>query len=96
MYQISIADKKEVLKKYRFTLCADEFFIPSELERSYLRENIYYYDKLLKCDFEGRSNPRTYYMADYEELLHSECLFARKFSSEDMEVVFKIVEHISN
>ena len=43
--------KDDVLRKYRFTLCGDEFFIPSELELSDLKYRIYYDDRLLKCDF---------------------------------------------
>ena len=86
--------KKDVLRKYRFTLCGDEFFIPSELENSYLKDRIYYDDRLLKCDFEGGANPRVYTLADYDELVNSGCLFARKFSHMDMDIVDKILNHI--
>ena len=86
--------KKDVLRRYRFTLASDEFFIPSELSESHLRDNMYYYDKLLKCDFEGSSSPRTYRLKDYEELLDSDCLFARKFSHTDMDIINKIFTHI--
>lgn len=86
--------KKDVLKRYRFTLASDEFFIPSELGESHLKENIYYYDKLLKCDFAGASSPRVYHLEDYEELLDSDYLFARKFSHTDMDILNKILNHI--
>lgn len=86
--------KKDVLRKYRFTLCGDEFFIPSELENSYLKDRIYYDDRLLKCDFEGGANPRVYTLADYDELVNSGCLFARKFSHMDMDIVNKILNHV--
>lgn len=82
------------MRKYRFTLCGDEFFIPSELENSYLKDRIYYDDRLLKCDFEGGANPRVYTLADYDELVNSGCLFARKFSHMDMDIVDKILNHI--
>lgn len=81
--------------KYRFTLCGDEFFIPSELGKSYLKDRIYYDDKLLKCDFDGGSNPRIYHLGDYDELISSGCLFARKFSYTDMHIVDKILIHIT-
>ena len=87
--------KKDVLRKYRFTLCGDEFFIPSELGKSYLKDRIYYDDKLLKCDFDGGSNPRIYHLGDYDELISSGCLFARKFSYTDMHIVDKILIHIT-
>lgn len=83
--------RSDVLRKYRFTLCGDEFFIPSELEASDLKGRICYDDRLLKCDFGGGSNPRTYHLQDYDELVNSDCLFARKFSHEDMDIVDKIL-----
>ena len=85
--------KDDVLRKYRFTLCGDEFFIPSELEVSDLKYRIYYDNRLLKCDFGGSSNPRIYHLEDYNDLVNSDCLFARKFSREDMDVVDKILIH---
>lgn len=83
--------KESVLHNYRFTLCGDEFFIPSELQKSSFKDCIYYYDKLLKCDFDRGSNPRIYTLRDYEELVDSGCLFARKFSNTNMDVVDKIL-----
>ena len=83
--------KDDVLRKYRFTLCGDEFFIPSELELSDLKYRIYYDDRLLKCDFGGGSNPRIYRLEDYDELMSSDCLFARKFSHVGMDLVDKIL-----
>lgn len=86
--------KNDVLRKYRFTLCGDEFFIPSELANSPLKDTISYDNRLLKCDFDGGSNPRTYTLADYDELVNSGCIFARKFSHMDMGIVDKILNHI--
>lgn len=87
--------KKYVLRHYRFTLCGDEFFIPSELEKSDLKNRIYYYDHLLKCDFNGGSNPIVYTMKDYEKLMNSNYLFARKFSQAHIDVVNRILVHIN-
>ena len=87
--------KSDVLRKYRFTLCGDEFFIPSELANSSLKDTVCYDDRLLKCDFGGGSNPRVYTLADYEELIHSGCIFARKFSHMDMGIVDKILNYIA-
>lgn len=87
--------KNDVLRKYRFTLCGDEFFIPSELEASDLKDRVYYYDLLLKCDFVDSSNPRTFHLRDYDELVSSGCLFARKFSRKDMDVVDEILTLIT-
>jgi len=45
----------------------------------------------LKCDFGGGSNPRIYRLEDYDELMSSDCLFARKFSHVGMDLVDKIL-----
>ena len=93
-YLLSI--RTDVLRRYRFTLCGDEFFIPSELENSPFKECVRYEDRLLKCDFGGKANPRVYHRDDYESLIHSNCLFARKFSRTDMELVDKILTYITS
>lgn len=91
-YLLSI--KEYVLIKYRYSLCGDEFFIPSELENSLIKWNILYTDKLLKCDFKEGANPCIYRLDDYEDLMKSDCLFARKFGSED--VINKILCYINS
>jgi len=88
-----LSRKKEVLKKYRYTMCGDEFFVPSELEVSSEEWNVMCCDRLIKTDMK-RANARSYLMEDYEDLINSRCLFSRKFSQEDMEVVDKIMNHI--
>ena len=90
-----LSKKNEVLKKYRFTLCGDEWFVPSELENSELKFNVLYYDKLLKHSIE-RFSAKTWHTGDYDELIRSGCLFARKFSRKDMAVVDKILDHIKS
>ena len=90
-----LSKKKEILKKYRFTLCGDEWFVPSELENSILKPHLLYYDRLLKHSIE-KATAKTWHLKDYEELIHSGCLFARKFGREDMEAVDKILNHIQS
>lgn len=89
-YMLSV--KREVLRKYRYTFCGDEFFVFSELYDSPLKDQIYDYDKLLKCDF-FRTGPIVYNSADYETLVGSDCLFARKFSASDLTIVDRLREH---
>ena len=90
-----LSRKKEVLKKYRFTLCGDEWFVPSELENSERKSNLLHFGKLLKHSI-VRYSAKTWQSGDYEELIQSGCLFARKFSSKEMEVVDKILDHINS
>ncbi|MDR0542772.1 MAG: glycosyl transferase [Dysgonamonadaceae bacterium] len=87
--------KKEILKKYRFSMCGDEFFIPSTLESSSVKWDVLFCDKLLKVDI-GKSKSHFYHLEDYEDLINSHCLFARKFGREDMAVVDKILDHIKS
>ncbi len=82
--------KKNVLKKYRLTRCADEFFVPSELENSTEKWNLCFEPRLLKHEIDV-ANAGTFTMADFDRLVKSDCLFARKFSSSDMDVVDKII-----
>ena len=89
-----LSKKKNIFNKYRYTLCGDEFFIPSELGNSNYKFNVLYYDKLLKCNFKG-VNPCIYTSLDYDELIHSQCLFARKFSNKDLVIVNRIVRHVT-
>lgn len=88
-----VQHKAEVLKSYRYTLCGDEYFVASLLENSLLSNNIFYYDKVLKCEFEG-ANPKNYTDKDFEDIMSSGCLFARKFTEADMEVVHKILTKV--
>lgn len=88
-----IEKKEEILIRFQHTLCGDEFFVPYLLENSNGRFKLMNYDKLLYNDFEG-SNPRVLTMNDYDFLIHSEFLFARKFSEKHFEVVKRIVERL--
>lgn len=88
-YLLSI--RRQVLKRYKYTFCGDEFFVPTELSTSGLDFRIEYNDYLLKHAV-GNANAKVYRIADYEELAQSGCLFARKFSGADMELINKIIE----
>ena len=84
-----LAGKNNILKKYRWTFCGDEFFGPTELLASPLAGNVEFSKHLLKFEI-GRSNARTYTIDDYDELMASGCVFARKFSGECYEVLDKL------
>ncbi len=76
-----LSRKKEILKTYRFSFCGDEFFVPSELKASPLKETVvneHHY--LLHTIY--RSNASTYRLDEYSGLCGSPYLFARKFSTD--------------
>lgn len=90
-YMLSI--KKQVLRKYQYSMCGDELFIPTELENSTLQGLVRYEDKMLKFEIQC-ANTKTFILEEFEELISSNCLFARKFSETDMDLVKKIIETI--
>ena len=94
-----IEHKDEMLRMYDHTLCADEIFVQTALYNSEFRDRIYDFDAdrnegcLRKIDW-TRGHPYVWRKEDLDELLKSKALFARKFSSIDMEVVNKVKESI--
>lgn len=89
-----IKRKEEILHRFRYTLCGDEIFIHTLLWNSSFRDRIYNIDdaecgSLRKVDFSrgNHGHPYVWGMSDLEDLKSSNLLFARKFSSSDMQVV---------
>lgn len=85
-----IKNKSDILKRYRWTYCPDEFFIPSELSRSPFANTIVNFQRLLMCEFEGVS-PKIYTTADFDMLISSKFFFARKFNKQNIQVVDRIL-----
>lgn len=79
-----LANAGQIRRQYRFSYCGDEYFVATELNRVGIFR-IIDTGRLLKADF-IRYNPKIYTMEDYTSLKSSDCLFARKFSSEHMDV----------
>ena len=77
--QYLISHKKEILKTYRFSFCGDEYFIPSELMASSLKNTLMNEDHYLLHSI-SRSNASTYHFDEYSELCRTDYLFARKFT----------------
>lgn len=92
-YLLSI--RTDVLNRYRYTLCGDEFFVPTELTSSGLNFQIDYSNSLLKHDID-QANAKVYDREDYSELILSDCLFARKFSLSGLDLVVRIIQAINS
>ena len=92
--------KTNILKQFKWTLCADEIFIQTILWNSPFRCSIYQYDvndENLMCMREidwVRGGPYTWRNNDYEYLEHSNKFFARKFSSVDKNFIAKMVASV--
>lgn len=87
-----LVNRKEfILRRYRYTRCADEYFLQTELWNSSYRSTIYRLDD----EFKGclrlidwvRGKPYVWTIHDREIIESSNCLFARKFSSREIEIV---------
>ena len=74
-----LSREKEILKTYRYSFCGDEYFIPSELMASPLKDKVVNSEKYLLHNI-SRSNASTYHLDEYAGLCESGYLFARKFT----------------
>ncbi len=90
-----LSKKKEILIKYKYTMCGDELFLPTELVYSGKNWNIIYSDKLL-MHIMGNANAQVFTDEDFTTLMESNCLFARKFSSKHFGIVEKILDKIKS
>ena len=79
--QYLISRKKDVLKRYRFSFCGDEYFIPSELMNPTFKDTLFSYDHYLLHNI-YRSNASVFHLYQYEDLCKTGFLFARKFTEE--------------
>lgn len=75
-----VGHRLEILKKYRWSFCGDEYFAVSELKQS--GEPYLFYDcqNLLHVDF-IRDTPRTFALSDLPALKETGCCWARKFTA---------------
>lgn len=89
-----IEKKLFVMKVFRHTFCGDEYFAPTVLLNSDLKYKVVNCDNYLKQEM-GEANPRVFVNDDYENLINSGYLFARKFNDENIDVVDRINQHIS-
>lgn len=102
-----ILTKKELINNvFKYTNCADELFIQSLVYNSPFRKRLYNqkFDddirgnmRLIDMKFRGKNgNPYTWRSSDKDEIIKSDCLFARKFDlSVDSEIIKWIQSYVS-
>lgn len=88
-----LQQKVEVLARFRYTFCADEYFVPYVLENQPQKFKMINEERLLFNEFE-QANVRLLKQDDFKKLMESDFLFARKFGEREMEVVYNIVDRI--
>ncbi len=79
--QYILSRKQAILKTYRWSFCGDEYFVPSELMTSPLKDQILNSDTYLKREI-ARDKAATFSLADYPDLATTDFLFARKFTGQ--------------
>lgn len=91
--------KAIIFGRMKYTLCPDEIFLQTILWNSPFRNQLYDTDdvntgSMREIDWK-RGHPYVWQKADYKELIESDKLFARKFSSKQMEVVDMLQQKFS-
>lgn len=101
-----VAQKAFIKKHFRFTVCCDEVFVHTIFRKSQLYANKYkpednvtynnkFYTNMVYTDWE-RGRPYIFKKDDFEELVDSPYLFARKFDeSVDSEILELLEQYIS-
>ena len=88
-----LRNKRWIMKRIRFSLCADEIYKQTVILNSHIANKVYPGGNMRLIDWERRENesPHTFTIDDYEMIMESDCLFARKFVAEkDREIIDKI------
>lgn len=86
-----LSQENFIQKTFKYSLCADELFLQTIVMKSPYKNNIINCS-LRHIDWE-KGKPYTFRAEDYEELMNTEDLYARKF---DMQVDAKIINMILN
>jgi hypothetical protein len=100
--QFILANKKRIKKLYHHTLIADESFVQTLVYDSQFYNRVYDKDaeykscmRLIDWDKEpGKSCPHTWTCGDWDELTSSDRLFARKFSEDDMDFIYRLKDYV--
>ena len=91
-----ILNEQFAMKQLKWTWCSDELLIPSLLSISPYKNNIHPSGNMRAIDWH-RGHPYVWTEKDYDELINSHKLFARKFSiSESPGIMQMLYEHIVN
>ena len=95
-FALYLLHERHLIDKYFSKgLCTDEIFLQSIAYSSPYKDSIV--DNNMRLIDWHRGNPYTFTISDYEQLITSDCLFARKFDENiDMDIVVKLFDYIQN
>ena len=88
-----LSNEKEINQLFKYTFCGDEYFVPTILMASSLKDTLISPKNILFQDM-GAANARTLTLADCDDIINSDCLWARKFSMQEDKLVHLIHQHI--
>lgn len=100
-----VARKKQIERQFRYTVCCDEVFLQTYLKQSPYYRNLFRmgakdrngfsFANMVYTDWQ-RGKPYTFQSADYDELIRSPYLFARKFDEKsDPAILDKLERRIT-
>lgn len=95
------ANQDRYEKMFNYSYCCDEIFIQTIVENSHFKDNVF----MPNCNNDhfacarlidwNRGNPYVWTSSDYDEIMASPCMFARKFDlSVDNAIIDKILQEI--
>lgn len=94
-----LSKKCQIKKMFKYTNCCDEIFLQTILVNSPFIKNVYKkdfsdnYESIMRLIDWNRGNPYTFRASDYNELVQSKMIFARKF---DENIDEKIIDKVYN
>ncbi|WP_349087531.1 hypothetical protein [Anaerobutyricum soehngenii] len=96
-----LKNKKKIKKVFNYTMC-DEMFLQTIVYNSSFKDKLYDKDYDDSClgnqryiDWK-RGTPYTFRNEDFEELINSNCLFARKFNEKiDCKIIDRLLEYVN-
>lgn len=97
--ELLLSKESECLRIYKHSVCPDEIFIHTVLHNSAFKNKLYNItDEYLGCmrliDWK-RGNPYIFQQSDFNEIMSSDRIFARKFDEKDLKIVDMIFEKLS-
>ena len=87
-----VKNKKDILKSFKYTWCADELFIPY----IYKKEHISFLEQNLLYQVFEKASPKILNSSDYQIIIESKALFARKFNKTSMPLLKRIHDSWKN
>ena len=94
-------NREEMLNLYKYTCIPDEIYLQTFVSQHHYEYKLYKEeDTFSNCRLivfkNHNKNPYVWKAQDFDELMKSSCLWARKFSEKDMNLIHRIAKCISN